>query len=48
MKGFAEASISTITAEAAVAQGTFYVYFRSKDDVARELVLRTGGSCATT
>jgi len=42
MKGFAEASISTITAEAAVAQGTFYVYFRSKDDVARELVLRTG------
>src|SRR5262249_4650975 len=41
-KGFAEASISTITAEAAVAQGTFYVYFRSKEDVARELVLRTG------
>src|SRR5215470_5532687 len=38
-KGFAEASISTITAEAVVAQGTFYVYFRSKEDVARELVL---------
>jgi AcrR family transcriptional regulator len=42
MKGFAEASISTITAEADVAQGTFYVYFRTKEDVARELVLRMG------
>ena len=42
MKGFAEASISTITAEADVAQGTFYVYFRTKEDVLRELVLRMG------
>ena len=42
VKGFAEASISTITAEAAVAQGTFYVYFRTKEDVMRELVLRMG------
>jgi AcrR family transcriptional regulator len=41
-KGFAEASISTITAEAAVAQGTFYLYFRSKEDVLRELVVRMG------
>ncbi|MCC6946651.1 MAG: TetR/AcrR family transcriptional regulator [Bradyrhizobiaceae bacterium] len=41
-KGFAEASISTITAEADVAQGTFYLYFRSKEDVLRELVLRMG------
>src|SRR5215475_15379137 len=41
-KGFAEASISTITAEAAVGQGTFYLYFRSKEDVLRELVLRMG------
>lgn len=41
-KGFAEASISTITAEAKVAQGTFYVYFRTKEDVMRELVLRMG------
>jgi AcrR family transcriptional regulator len=41
-KGFAEASISTITAEAEVAQGTFYLYFRSKEDVLRELVLRMG------
>jgi AcrR family transcriptional regulator len=42
MKGFAEASIATITAEAEVAQGTFYLYFRSKEDVLRELVLRMG------
>jgi len=41
-KGFAEASISTITAEAAVGQGTFYLYFRSKEDALRELVLRMG------
>src|SRR5262249_56727813 len=41
-KGFAEASVSTITAEAAVGQGTFYLYFRSKEDVLRELVLRMG------
>ncbi|MCZ0735271.1 TetR/AcrR family transcriptional regulator [Phreatobacter sp. AB_2022a] len=42
VKGFAEASIATITAEAAVAQGTFYLYFHSKEDVLRELVLRMG------
>jgi AcrR family transcriptional regulator len=41
-KGYAEASISTITAQAAVGQGTFYLYFRSKEDVLRELVLRMG------
>lgn len=41
-KGFSEASVSTITAEAAVAQGTFYLYFRSKEDILRELVLRMG------
>ena len=41
-RGFTEASISTITAEAAVGQGTFYLYFRSKEDVLRELVLRMG------
>jgi AcrR family transcriptional regulator len=41
-RGFAETSVSTITQEAAVAQGTFYVYFRSKEDVLRELVLRMG------
>jgi len=37
-KGFNEASISTITAEAGVGQGTFYIYFRSKEEVMRELV----------
>lgn len=41
-RGFAEASVSTITAEAGVAQGTFYIYFRSKEDVMRELVLHMG------
>lgn len=41
-KGFAEASVSTITTEAKVGQGTFYLYFRSKEDVLRELVLRMG------
>lgn len=41
-RGFSEASIATITAEAAVAQGTFYLYFRSKEEVLRELVLRMG------
>lgn len=37
-RGFTEASISTITAEAGVGQGTFYLYFRSKEEVMRELV----------
>ncbi len=41
-KGFGEASVSTITAEAGVGQGTFYIYFRSKEDVMRELVLHMG------
>ena len=36
-KGFSEASISTITAEAAVGQGTFYLYFRTKEDVLANL-----------
>jgi len=41
-RGFSDASISTITQEAKVAQGTFYLYFRSKEDILRELVLRMG------
>lgn len=41
-RGFAEASIATITTEAGVAQGTFYIYFRSKEEVMRELVLDMG------
>ncbi len=35
-------SVVSITQEAEVAQGTFYVYFRTKEDVLRELVLRMG------
>jgi len=41
-RGFAETSVVSITQEARVAQGTFYVYFRSKEDVLRELVQRMG------
>ncbi|MCW5773995.1 MAG: TetR/AcrR family transcriptional regulator [Rhodospirillaceae bacterium] len=41
-RGFASTSVSSITAEAGVGQGTFYIYFRSKEDVLRELVLHMG------
>jgi AcrR family transcriptional regulator len=41
-KGFTAASISGITRAAGVAQGTFYIYFRTKEDVFRELVLQLG------
>lgn len=41
-RGFAETSVASITQEAEVAQGTFYVYFRSKEEVLRELVLCMG------
>jgi AcrR family transcriptional regulator len=41
-RGFTETSVASITQEAGVAQGTFYVYFRSKEEVLRELVLRMG------
>ncbi|MGO4711132.1 TetR/AcrR family transcriptional regulator [Bradyrhizobium sp. 2TAF24] len=41
-RGFADTSVVSITQEAEVAQGTFYVYFRTKEDVLRELVLRMG------
>lgn len=37
-KGFSEASISSITSAAGVGQGTFYIYFDSKEDVLRTLV----------
>lgn len=40
--GFAVTSVASITQGAKVAQGTFYVYFRTKEDVLRELVLRMG------
>ncbi len=41
-RGFSDASITSITARANVGQGTFYLYFRTKEDVLRELVLRMG------
>ncbi|MCB1394627.1 MAG: TetR/AcrR family transcriptional regulator [Rhodobacter sp.] len=40
--GFAAASIADITRKAGIAQGTFYIYFQSKDEVFRELVLEMG------
>lgn len=41
-RGFALTAIGDIARAAGVAQGTFYVYFRSKEDVLRDLVLRMG------
>lgn len=40
--GYHAASISSITHRAGVAQGTFYLYFGSKEDVMRELVDHMG------
>lgn len=40
--GFAAASITDITRKAGIAQGTFYIYFQSKDEVFRELVMEMG------
>ena len=37
-KGFYKASISSITRRAGVAQGTFYLYYRSKEEILRDLV----------
>lgn len=41
-KGFHSASISSITGRAGVGQGTFYLYFPSKEDILRELVRHMG------
>ena len=41
-KGFSEASIGAITREAGCAQGTFYIYFKGKEEVFSELVLEMG------
>jgi len=41
-KGFHAASVSSITGRAGVAQGTFYLYFPSKEDILRELVRHMG------
>lgn len=40
--GFFRASISGITQRAGVAQGTFYIYFSSKEDIIGELVRHMG------
>lgn len=39
--GFAEASVSRIAAEAGVSKGVVYYYFRSKDDIALEVLEST-------
>ena len=41
-QGYAAASISDITRAAGIAQGTFYIYFDSKEHVFRELVTEMG------
>lgn len=41
-RGFHAASISSITGRAGVAQGTFYLYFPSKEEILRELVRYMG------
>ncbi|MFN6977524.1 MAG: TetR/AcrR family transcriptional regulator [Gemmobacter sp.] len=41
-RGFAAASIADITRAAGIAQGTFYIYFESKDHAFRELVAEMG------
>jgi len=40
--GYNEASIAEITRLAGVAQGTFYIYFKGKEEVFRALVLEMG------
>lgn len=41
-RGFHEASVASITANAGVAQGTFYIYFDSKERLFSELVADLG------
>ena len=38
IKGFRESSIQDITEEAGVAKGTFYTYFKTKEEIIEELV----------
>lgn len=47
-KGFYTASINGITSRAGVGQGTFYLYFHSKEDVLRELVHHMGQELRST
>ena len=41
-KGFHDASVAGITMQAGIAQGTFYIYYESKEDIFRDLVLDLG------
>lgn len=41
-QGFSAASIADITRTAGTALGTFYIYFKSKEEIFRELVLEMG------
>ncbi|MFA5538872.1 MAG: TetR/AcrR family transcriptional regulator [Gemmobacter sp.] len=41
-RGFAGAAIADITRAAGIAQGTFYIYFETKEEVFRELVTEMG------
>lgn len=41
-KGFSSAAIADITREAETALGTFYIYFKSKEEIFRALVLEMG------
>ena len=41
-QGYSEASIGSITRQAGVAQGTFYIYFAGTDEVFSELVAEMG------
>ncbi len=39
-KGYWKTKISDIVKEAGVSQGTFYIYFKSKEDIFKELVIQ--------
>lgn len=43
-KGVARTSIAEICKEAGIAKGTFYLYFKDKDDILRALTKRISGS----
>jgi AcrR family transcriptional regulator len=47
-KGFHAASVASITRRAGVAQGTFYLYFGSKEDAMRDLVQHMGEALRQT
>lgn len=47
-RGFHEASITSITQRAGVALGTFYVYFKTKEEIFRALVVYMGKLARST